>query len=330
MSNLSNRAMTSTPHKVAALVYDGLCAFEYGIAAEIFGLPRPELGAPLYTFRSIAFEPGPLSLSGGLTFQADHDLSALAETDTLIIPGWRGKDAPVPDDLCRAIRDAHARGVRMLTICSGVYVLAAAGLLSGKQVTTHWRYAEDLAAKYPDINVTAESLYIEDDNIITSAGSSAGIDACLHVVRSDYGAEIANSVARRLVMHAHRQGDQAQYIERPLPSAPDGERLSRVIAHVQSQIKEAHSVASLSRQAGMSSRTFQRRFIALTGLPPMKWVTSERVDAARLLLETTSLSVEAISESAGFSQAEALRYHFRKSLGVSPLSYRKRFKSPAT
>lgn len=327
MSNLLNCDSPHALHKVAAIVYDGLCAFEYGIAAEIFGLSRPEHGAPLYTFRSIAFEQGPLRLSGGLTFQADHDLTALAEVDTVIIPGWRDKDAPVSDALCQAVRDIHARGGRIVTICSGVYVLAAAGLLKGKRVTTHWRYAEDLAQKYPDIIVTANALYTEDDNIITSAGSSAGIDACLHVVRSDKGAEVANSVARRLVMHAHRQGDQAQYIERPVPEVPDSRRLAHVTKYVQTHIKETHSVASLSRQAGMSPRTFQRRFNALTGLPPMKWVISERVNAARVLLETTSLSVESISENTGFNQAEALRYHFRKSLGISPLNYRQRFKS---
>ncbi len=313
------------PHRVVALIYDGLCAFEFGIVAEIFGLSRPELGAALYDFQSVALEPGPLRLSGGLTVNASGSMAALSAAETLIIPGWRGKEAVVPETICSAIQAAHARGARILTICSGVYPLAAAGLLDGKTATTHWRYAADLAAKYPNITVKANALYVEDGAIITSAGSSAGIDACLHLVRQDYGDEIANSVARRLVMHAHRQGDQAQYIERPVPKTHEAHRLSTLLDDIRKRLGETHSVKSMSEQAGMSPRTFQRRFAKLTGLSPKKWVISERLHQARLLLETTGLPIDDISVNIGFHNTESLRYHFRQSLDISPMSYRKRF-----
>ncbi len=329
MTKLNLKPHPHRPHRVAALIYDGLCAFEYGIVAEIFGLARPELGRVLYDFQPVALEAGPLRLSGGLKIEASGTKAALARAETLVIPGWRGKDAPVPEVICEAVRAADKRGVRILSICSGVYVLAASGLLDGKTVTTHWRYAADLAARYPNITVKSNKLYSQDGNIMTSAGSSAGIDACLELVRKDYGAKIANSVARRLVMPAHRQGDQAQYIEQPVPKTQEAHRLSAVLDDIRQRLSDNHTVSSMSEKAGMSGRTFQRRFAKLTGLSPIKWVTSERITQARLLLETTTLSIDAISYNIGFGTTEALRYHFRQGLGISPMSYRKRFMQAA-
>lgn len=315
------------PRSVVALVYDELCTFEFGIVAEVFGLKRPEVGPEWYTFKSVAVEHGPLMAAGGLTFTPTGTLEDFETAETIIIPGWRGKDEPVPKSTIKALQEAHARGARLVTICSGVYVLATAGLLTDATVTTHWRYVEDFKQKFPNIQIEPDSLYVEDGTILTSAGSSAGIDLCLHIVRQDFGAKIANSVARRLVMHAHRQGGQTQYIEQPLPRHHEADRLSATLEHIQIHISKPHSISTLAKQAGMSTRTFQRRFSAFTGLPIAQWVTQERLTKARDLLETTQATLDDISETVGFKTAETLRYHFRKKFNISPGQYRARFQT---
>lgn len=325
MPNLQEKMTNRPPPSVVALVYDGLCTFEFGIVCEVFGLARPELGGDLYRFTSVAAEEAPIRAAGGLVVSATGQRQHLNDADIVVIPGWRGKDEPVPLALIEDIRAAHRRGARLLSVCSGVFVLAAAGILSNRRVTTHWRYADALAERYSDIAVDADSLYIEDGTIITSAGSSAGIDACLHIVRQDYGAKVANSVARRLVMHAHRQGGQAQFIEQPVPTAGGQHRLSLLMDDVRANLSKPHKITSLARQAGMAPRTFQRKFFGLTGVPAIQWLAQERVARSCVLLETTDLGVESIAQEVGFGTAEALRYHFRKALGVSPLDYRRRF-----
>jgi len=317
---------SDTPHSVVALVYDGLCSFEYGIAAEVFALSRPELGRQLYKFSSVALEKKPLRATGGLTFTASGKLADLKRAQTIIIPGWRGKDEIVPDSICCQLRTAHQRGARFLGICSGTYVLAAAGLLKNKRATTHWKYAEDLRIQYPDIVVDENRLYVEDGNIVTSAGSSAGIDACLHIVRNDYGTEVANNVARRLVIHAHRQGSQAQFIEQPLPRLGDDTRLSALIDKVRNNLSAEYQIESLAQDVGMSSRTFQRRFLAFTGITVIKWLIQERVSRASELLESTDLTIDRIGQEVGFQSADTLRYHYRVSYEISPNEYRKRFR----
>jgi len=317
--------------RVVALVYDGLCTFEYGIVAEVFGLPRPEMGGDLYHFASVSLENKPIHAAGGLIVNASGTRTDFENADIIVIPGWRGKDEIVPTSICKEIRAVHTRGARLLSICSGVYVLAAAGLLNGRSATTHWRYVEDFQAKFPEVIVRANDLYVDEGDIVTSAGSSAGIDACLHIVRNDYGAKIANSVARRLVMHSHRQGGQAQFIEQPLPKNGGDHRLSELMDDIRDRLADTHEIASMAKQAGMSTRTFQRRFLAFTGIPAMQWLTQERVSRSFLLLETTDLSVESISHAVGFGNSETMRYHFRRTLAVSPLEYRKRFStSPAS
>ncbi len=308
-----------------ALVYEGLCTFEYGIAAEVFGLERPEAGGRLYDFSSVALENPPLRAAGGLLVEATGTQQDLDDADIVIVPGWRGKDEVVPEALCTRLRQVHQRGARLVSICSGIYVLGAAGLLAGRRVTTHWRYAAHFRARYPEANLQENELYVDEGDIITSAGSSAGIDACLHLVRCDYGAKTANSVARRLVMHGHRHGGQAQFIEQPLPDPNGGHRLSAMMDEVRQRLEDNHRIASMAMLAGMSSRTFQRRFRAFTGTTAMQWLMRERVVRCCLLLETTDLPVESISRSVGFGAAETLRYHFRRILGVSPLEYRSRF-----
>ena len=318
--------ITRAPHTVVALVYDGLCSFEYGIAAEVFGLSRPELGKELYKFSSVALEKKTLHAAGGLTFKASGTLADLKRAHTIVVPGWRGKDEVVPESMCHQLRIAHRRGARFLAICSGTYVLAAAGLLDNKRATTHWRYAEDLRSQYPEIVVDEKKLYVEEGNIVTSAGSSAGIDACIHIVRSDYGTEVANNVSRRLVMHAYRQGSQAQFIEQPLLKLGEDQRLSRLIDELRGNLSAQHQIDSLAQDVGMSSRTFQRRFLAFTGVTVIKWLIQERVSRASELLESTELSIDRISEEVGFQSADALRYHYRLSFEISPNEYRKRFK----
>lgn len=313
------------PHKVVALVYDGLCSFEYGIVAEVFGLKRPELGRELYHFASVALDGGVLRAAGGLEFSATGSVDDLAQAQTIVIPGWRGCDAPVPKVMIEQIRLAHQRGARLLSICSGVYVLAAAGLLNGVNVTTHWRYAQDLKAKYPQLNVDAKQLYIEQGNIVTSAGSSAGIDACMHLVRSDYGEQVANSVARRLVIHAHRQGSQAQFIEQPMPKLHKAHRLSGLMQRVKNNLSSHWTIHSMATLAHMSERTFQRQFVAYTGLTAMKWVVQQRVVMACRLLESSDLDIEQIAHEVGFNDVASLRYHFNNQLELSPTQYRKRF-----
>ena len=321
------RAMFNT--RVIALVYDGLCSFEFSSAAEIFGLPRPELGPGWYRFESCS--PSGASIRGqyGINMQVRGGLKRLMTAGTIIIPGWQGVDVPVPQDIIIALRKAHARGARILSICSGAFVLAASGLLDGKRATTHWSYAAKLQSRYPLIKVDPGVLYVDEGQILTSAGSAAGLDLCLHLVRRDYGPEIANRVARRLVIPPHRDGGQAQYVERPVEK-PDRGSLSVLMDGIGRRLAEPWRIAELARLAAMSERTFMRRFRAVTGMSPANWITSQRVDRARELLESTSLGIEQIALRTGLGGATTLRHHFRRKVGISPNGYRARFADKAS
>lgn len=319
--------MKITPKRcrlVVALAHQDLCTFEYGIAAEIFGQRRPEMGDDWYDFATVATEPGPLRALGGLTFYADRGIDALAEADTIVIPGWSGTDVPVPPPLIDALLAAHARGTRIATICSGVFVLAATGLLDGKRATTHWRCAAALIDRHPAIAVDANVLYVDEAPLFTSAGSAAGIDLLLHLVRSDHGPEKANAVARRLVMAPHRQGGQAQFIERPVPRH-EGNRLAPLLDQMRADLGREHRIPELARTAGMSERTFLRRFTEATGTSPGEWLVTERIDVAKQQLETSDFSIEMIAGTAGFKTVDTLRHHFRRRLGMSPREYRELF-----
>jgi AraC family transcriptional regulator, transcriptional activator FtrA len=309
---------------VAALVYDQLCSFEFGCAVEIFGLPRPEFGEDWYRFMTCAAEPGPLRALGGITIQTDAGLDALPNAGTIIIPGWKGAEVSPSDELIQMLTQAHSTGTRLLTICSGVFVLAATGLLDGKRVTTHWRYADKLQRLYPRLNVDPNVLYVDEGQILTSAGSAAGLDLCLHLVRRDFGAAIANQVARRLVLAPHRNGGQAQFIERPILRERH-DRLADVIASIIARLHEPMSIDSMAELAAMSPRTFMRRFQETTGKTPVEWLIDARVERARELLEHSDLSIEQIAARSGFGTAATLRHHFRRKLQVSPISYRARF-----
>lgn len=306
---------------VVALVYDGLCTFEYGVAVEVFGLPRPELGPDWYRFASCAVEPGPLRAVGGLRFDAAAGLEILEEADLIIAPGWKGVEARPPADLVSALRAAHARGARLMSICSGVFVLAATGLLDGLRVTTHWRYSEALSAKFPTLQFDNDVLYVDQGQILTSAGSSAGLDLSLHVVRRDYGPDIANQVARRLVLPPHRNGGQLQYVERPVPER-EGAKLSDLLAHVRARLDQPFTIAGMARMAVMSERTLHRRFLETVGEAPASWLIGARVDRARELLEAGDVPMEELARLCGFGGGAVLRHHFRRRLRVSPSEYR--------
>ena len=320
-----NKQQSSAAPLVVALAYDGLCMFEFGIAIEVFGLPRPEMGPDWYRFAIAPADSGKIRSTAGLRLTVDGGLELLEQADIIIIPGWRGADAPVPDELRSALKAAHRRGARLLTICSGVFVLAAAGLLDGLRVTTHWRYTAALQERYPHLTVVPDVLYVDEGQILTSAGSAAGIDLCLHLIRQDRGAEAANSVARRLVMPAHREGGQAQFINTPVPRFDEGARLGPVLDLMRKDLSRAHRIRDLAQASGMSTRTFLRRFEATTGTTPARWLLNERLHRAKDLLETTRSGVDEIANLCGFGSATNLRHHFRKVVGITPSAYRSSF-----
>jgi len=311
------------PHHVAILAYDGLCTFEFGCAIELFALDRPELGVPWYSYAVCAVEAGPLRAAGGLTVAAPHGLEEVARADTIVIPGWRGADEPPPPALVEALQRAHARGARICSICSGAFVLAHAGLLDGRRATTHWRYLDQLEAAFPDVEVKEGVLYVEDGGIVTSAGSAAGLDMLLHLVRSDFGVDIANRVAQRLVIPAHRDGDQAQLVARPLPSSEQN-AIARLMDWVRENLRAEHSVESMAARANMGARTFQRRFKEGTGSTPLAWLVKERIQLAEHILETRpALGVEAVADLSGLGSPESLRRHFRSHGLPAPGRYRR-------
>jgi AraC family transcriptional activator FtrA len=310
-------------HRVAVLAYEGLCTFEFGVTVELFGLPRPELGT-WYTFEVCGLERGLIRATGGIRVLPGRGLNGLLDADTIIIPGWRNPEEPPPQRLIRALLAAHKRGARLVSICSGIFVLAATGLLSGRRGTTHWRYIKQLREAFPDIHLQPDVLYVDEEDILTSAGSAAGIDLCLHIIRKDFGTKTVNNVARRLVVSPHREGGQAQFIDKPV-----GEQtspwLSQLLEWVQVRLHTPLNVEQLAEQAHMSRRTLSRRFADVTGTSPLDWITNLRVRQAKDLLETTTLSIEEIADRCGFGSAPTLRHHFRARVRLKPSTYRTRF-----
>jgi AraC family transcriptional activator FtrA len=323
MPNLRPRSRRFNP-SVVVLTYDGLCGFEFACAAEVFGLSRPELGPGWYGFATCSLGGRLITGQYGTSMSVDGGLERLTDAGTIMIPGWMGIDVPVPKPIIAALQKAHGRGARLLSICSGSFVLAATGLLDGRRATTHWRYAEALQNRYPRVRVDPDVLYIDEGQILTSAGSAAGLDLCLHLIRRDFGAEAANLVARRLVIPPHRDGGQAQFLDRPVDRRERGP-LSVVLERLQRRIHQPTSLGEMARWAAMSERTFIRRFRAATGMAPGDWMTRLRIDKAKELLERSSLTIEQVASRSGLGTAMTLRHHFRKRIGLSPAEYRKRF-----
>jgi len=311
-------------HVVAAIAYDGLCTFEFGIVVELFGLPRPELTS-WYDFFVCSADAGPHTTIGGVQLTTGRGLAALRRAHTIVVPGWRDVEERPPAELVEALVAAHRRGARLVSVCAGAFVLAATGLLDGKRATTHWRDVASLARQYPRIIIDPNVLYVDEGSILTSAGSAAGIDLGLHIIRRDYGARVANVVARRLVMPPHREGGQAQFVPSPVG---DEERpwLARLFDWAQRHLNEPLPVERLAREACVSKRTLTRRFAETAGSSPTDWVIGLRVGKAKDLLETTTRSIEQISASCGFGSAATLRHHFRQRVQMSPAHYRARFR----
>lgn len=310
---------------VSALVLDGVTVFEFGVICEVFGIDRSGDGVPNFDFKVCGPEPGKaLRTSVGAQLIPDHGLDDLMGVDVVAVPAVSGPPDNYPPEALEALRAAHAAGSTVLTVCSGVFVAGAAGLLDGRRVTTHWMHAEELARRYPSAIVDRNVLFVDDGDLVTSAGTAAGIDASLHLVRRELGSAVTNVIARRMVVPPQRDGGQRQYIDQPIP-ARCSEGFAPQLDWILANLGAPHTVASLARRASMSARTFARRFVEETGTTPMQWVTDQRVLYARRMLEETDLDVDRIAERAGFGNATLLRHHFRRIVGVTPSDYRRRF-----
>ncbi|NHC43780.1 helix-turn-helix domain-containing protein [Motilibacter aurantiacus] len=315
------------PHEVALVLFDGMSPFESGIVIEVFGLPRPELEVAWYSLSVCTPGGAAVRTVGGLTVDAPHGLEAVARAGTVIVPGVADVHGDVAPELLGALRAAHARGARVVSICSGAFALAQAGLLDGRRATTHWRYAPLLSERFPQVTVDADVLYTADADVYTSAGSAAGIDLCLHLIRLDHGATVANSVARRLVVPAHREGGQAQFIEAPVAQGPGDDAVARSMEWALQNLASPISLADLAARALMSPRSYSRHFLRRTGNSPVKWLTAQRVQASLPLLEAGCLSVEEVAAATGFESVVTFRQQFRRALSTSPTAYRRAFVS---
>jgi AraC family transcriptional regulator, transcriptional activator FtrA len=311
-----------TPHRVVAVVLDGVLALDLAAPAQFFG----HLGAPHYDFTLAAARPGPVRTSSGFRVMVERGARTIAKADTVVVPGYASTGRRPPEAVLRALRRAAENGARVMSICTGAFALAHAGLLDGRRATTHWDDAGELASRFPAVQVDPDVLFVDDGDVLTSAGVAAGLDLCLHVVRQDHGAEVANAVARRTVIAPHRDGGQAQFIELPVPPSAEGAAdLAATRAWALERLNEPLDVGTLARHAVVSPRTFARRFLAETGTTPHKWLLYQRVLEARRLLETSDMPIEDVASACGFGSAASLREHFRRQTGTSPTSYRRTF-----
>lgn len=320
--------MKSKPDKclIAVVAFDRISAFHLSVPCMVFGDALPQ-DSP-FEVVVCAAETGTLRTRTGFGLTDLAPISVLKKADAIIVPSWRDVDEPAPERLLKALREAHARGAQIVGLCLGAHVLAEAGLLDGRRATTHWEYATSFAQRYPTVDVDADVLYVEDENVLTSAGTAAGIDACLHLLRQRIGVAEANRVARRLVVSPHREGGQAQFIEQPLPRTAGGARLTRLMDAVRKRLHEQHTLDSLADEAKMSRRTFTRHFKALTGTTVQSWLLAQRLGLSQQLLERTDQPIENISGMAGFGSVVSLRYHFRHAFDVSPTTWRRSFGGP--
>ena len=323
-SPLSARSPAPINRRLVLLVYECLCTFEFGIAVEAFGRADDVSGQPLYELCVASVEEGTFGAQGGVRLVVDGGLELLENAGTIVIPGWRSVHEPAPDKLIAALQKAHRNGTRIVSICAGSFVLGEAGLLDGKRATAHWNSTEILAQRFPKVQVEHGMIYVDEGSIITSAGGAAGVDLCLHLIRRDYGIEVANRTARRMVTPPLREGNQAQLIQQPVPRR-QAKTLAPLLDDLRSHLNTPLVIDQLATQAGMSRRTFLRRFHDATGTTPGEWMLSVRLEKACALLENGRLSIERVAEQAGFGSPETLRHHFRQRLGTTPTKWRKGF-----
>lgn len=309
-------------HRVVTLLAPGANPFEFAVSCEVFGLRRPELGVEWYDHR-LAATVRPLVVNGGWTLDTPHGLEAVEEADTVVVPAC---PLDVPQVMLEPLRAAYERGTRLVSFCSGAFALAAAGVLDGRGATTHWMHADELARRYPRVRVDPGVLYVDEGQVLTSAGTAGGIDLALHIVRLDHGPRVANEVARRMVVAPHRDGGQAQFVLNPVPATEYDDALGPVMDWMFEHLDEPITVPDLARLAAISPRTFARRFRAATGTTPLRWLTHQRVTRAQDLLQATDLPVEVIATRVGLGTAANLRTHFRRETGESPASYRRRYR----
>jgi transcriptional regulator GlxA family with amidase domain len=325
---------------VAVVVVNGFLPFEFGTICEVFGVDRTDDGLPSYAFAVVAGEPAPVRAHIDFTIEPPSGLERLEEADLIALPavgderlarlcgrpGAPAGGAPeFPADLLDALRRAVGRGARVLSVCSGAFILGEAGLLDGRRCTTHWRHAAELARRYPQAKVDPDVLYVDDDPVISSAGTAAGIDACLYLVRKEQGSRVANGIARRMVVPPHRDGGQAQYVEQPIAPSCSGS-LQDLLEWLRANLGAPLTVRQLAARANMSERTFARRFVQDTGTTPQRWLIGQRILLAQQLLEETDETVDAIADRTGFGNATALRHHFRTWRGTTPNAYRRLFR----
>ena len=316
-------------HVVALALTDDIPVFELAVPCEVFGIDRSDLVDPWYELRLCAAEPGPLSVRSGLTVQPPYGLEGLADADTVLVPACsRMTQCGPPDALVDAVRAAHARGARIASICSGAYVLAAAGLLDGRRATTHWMNMVDFAHRYPEVKVDREVLYVDEGDVLTSAGTGSAIDLCLHLVRCDFGAAVANEVARRMVVPPHREGGQSQFAQPLARGDHRADDIAPVLDWARERLGQPLTVAQLAAQAHLSPRTFARRFRDGLGVSPLQWILEQRIRLAQELLETTDEPIERIAWRTGFGTAVNMRQHFRRFTSISPHTYRQTFRRP--
>lgn len=311
---------------VGLLAIPHLRAFDYSVAAEVWGVDRHRSGLPRFEFLVVGVTRDPVPMDGVLTLSPSHTLADLDRCDLVVVPGTLRPFQPLDEAIGRALRAARARGATVVSLCAGAFVLAASGLLDGRRATTHWGLAAALAQRYPAVDVDADVLFVGSDGVWTSAGTAAGIDLCVHLVREAHGERVANMLARRLIAPPYRDGGQAQYIERPLPAADGSDSgVADAMRHGAANLHRPVSVTELARVARMSPRTFARRFLAVTGTTPMQWLLRERLSEAQRLLEATALPVERVARQCGFGSAASLRQHFARLVGTAPRDYRRVF-----
>jgi AraC family transcriptional activator FtrA len=314
-------------HSVAILAYDGMSGFESGVAAEIFGMTELSerfssgIPRPWYSVKLCSEQPE-LRMLGGATVRTSYGLDDLATADTVIIPSVHDVWAATSPALVDAIKSAQQRGSRLVSICSGAFALAAAGVLAGRSATTHWIYVDLLRQWYPEVDVDPEPLYVDEGDVLTSAGCAAGLDLCLHIVRSDHGTRIANDVARRLVVSPHRAGGQAQYIETPVPEPSTDGQIAAGMAWAVKNLDTTITLDDLAAKSALSRRSYLRRFAKATGTTPIKWLIAQRIQASLALLESSSLSIEQVADRVGFESAVTYRHHFVRALRTTPSDYR--------